>query len=156
MRVCLYWNENAGEGTTFDEIRRFIEKAGHRISRVVEHGEQLGQACRESHDCVAAAGGDGTVARVGRVLAYGQMPLAIVPLGTANNIAASLGIVADPERTINAWKGQHVVRIDVGAVEDAQGRCLFLEGVVLDSCRRASRPPTRRCPGKAIIIRLPL
>ena len=129
MRVCLYWNENAGEGTTFDEIRRFIEKAGHRISRVVEHGEELGQVCREPHDCVAAAGGDGTVARAGRALAFGHMPLAIVPLGTANNIAASLGIDADPERAINAWKGQHVVRVDVGAVEDALGRCLFLEGV---------------------------
>lgn len=57
------------------------------------------------------------------------MPLAIVPLGTANNIANSLGINADPQLAIEAWHTQRVVRIDVGAVEDARGRCLFLEGV---------------------------
>lgn len=129
MRVCLYWNEKAGEGTTFDEISRLIEKAGHRISRVVEHGEDLAQACRESHDCMVAAGGDGTVARAGRALAHGRMPLAMLPLGTANNIATSLGIDADPERAIAAWTSQTVVQVDVGAVEDAHGRCLFLEGV---------------------------
>jgi diacylglycerol kinase family enzyme len=129
VRICLYWNQSAGEGTTFDGIGRLIEKAGHRISRVVEHGEDLSGACRESYDCLVAAGGDGTVARAGRALAHGRMPLAILPLGTANNIATSLGIDADPARAIEAWTSQRVVRVDVGAVEDAHGRCLFLEGV---------------------------
>ena len=129
MNVCLYGNEQAGEGTSLDEIKRLIEKAGHRIDRIVSHGEDLRQACHESHDCLVAAGGDGTVARAGRALAHGRMPLAVVPLGTANNIAASLGINPDPGRAIAAWKGQHVVRVDVGVVEDAHGRCLFIEGV---------------------------
>ena len=129
MQVCLYWNENAGEGTSFDEISRLIERAGHRISRVVEDDEDLAKACCEPHDCLVAAGGDGTVARAGRALAHGRMPLAMLSLGTANNIATSLGIDADPERAIQAWTSQRVVRVDVGAVEDAHGRCLFLEGV---------------------------
>ncbi len=129
MRVCLYWNEQAGEGISLDELSRLIEKAGHTIARVVEHGEELAQACLEPHDCLVAAGGDGTVALAGRALAHGRMPLAIVPLGTANNIAASLGINPDPERAIDAWKEQQVVRVDVGVVEDAKGRCLFIEGV---------------------------
>jgi diacylglycerol kinase family enzyme len=106
-----------------------IEKAGHHINQVVEHGEELGHACRQPHDCLVAAGGDGTVARAGRALAHGALPLAIVPLGTANNIAASLGIKPDPERAIAAWQAQQVVRMDVGVVEDAHGRCLFIEGV---------------------------
>jgi diacylglycerol kinase family enzyme len=106
-----------------------IEKAGHQIGHVIEPGEELGTACRRPHDCLVAAGGDGTIARAGRALAHGHMPLAIVPLGTANNIAASLGINPDPERAIDAWKAQKVVRVDVGVVEDSTGRCLFLEGV---------------------------
>jgi diacylglycerol kinase family enzyme len=129
VRVCLYWNETAGEGTTREEVTRLIEAAGHRIGRVIEHGEDLGRACQESHDCLVAAGGDGTVARAGRALAHGRMPMAILPLGTANNIAASLGIDPDPERAIAAWSSQHVVHVDVGAIEDAKGRCLFIEGV---------------------------
>ena len=129
VRVCLYWNEQAGEGISLGELCRLIEKAGHHIDRVVEHGDELGQACREPHDCFVAAGGDGTVARAGRALAHGRTPLAIVPLGTANNIASSLGINPDPRRAIDGWNVQRVVRVDVGAVEDANGRCLFLEGV---------------------------
>jgi diacylglycerol kinase family enzyme len=129
VRVCLYWNEQAGEGTSLDELCRMIEKAGHQIGHVIEHGEEIGQACRKPHDCLVAAGGDGTIARAGRALAHGEMPLAIIPMGTANNIATSLGINPDPERAINAWKDQRVVCVDVGVVEDAQGRCLFLEGV---------------------------
>lgn len=129
VRVCLYWNEQAGGGISLDELCRMIEKAGHHIGHVIEHGEEFGQACREPHDCLVAAGGDGTVARAARALAHGGLPLAIVPLGTANNIAASLGINPDPERAIDAWKAQMVVRIDVGSVNDAHGRCLFIESV---------------------------
>jgi diacylglycerol kinase family enzyme len=129
VRVCLYWNEQAGEGVSLDELCRMIENAGHHIDHVIDNGEELEKARREPHDCLVAAGGDGTVARVGRALAHGAMPLAIVPLGTANNIAASLGINPDPERAIDAWKAQRVVRVDVGSVEDAHGRCLFIEGV---------------------------
>lgn len=129
VRVCLYWNEQAGEGISLDELCRMIEKAGHQVGRVVEHGEELGQACGEPHDCLVAAGGDGTIARAGRALAHGRLPLAIIPLGTANNIAASLGINPDAERAINAWKKQKVVHVDVGVVEGSKGRRRFIEGV---------------------------
>ena len=80
-------------------------------------------------ECVVVAGGDGTVARAGRVLAGGPVPMAILPLGTANNIARSLGdIHGDVEQLAARWRGQ-VVKIDVGVVE-AHGRAhRFLESV---------------------------
>lgn len=128
MRICLYWNEQAGGGFSHDEIASWITRAGHEITTTIDAHDRL-RALDGSIDCVVAAGGDGTVARVGRALARGRMPLAILALGTANNIATSLGIDEDPRRAIDAWQAQKVVHMDVGVVHDAAGECLFLEGV---------------------------
>ena len=129
MRICLYVNETAGREPSVDELTRAIERAGHAIARVARNERELRQAVRDPIDCVVAAGGDGTVARAGRILARGNLPLAILPLGTANNIAASLGAERDVEEAINAWQRQRIVHVDAGIVEDAHGHCLFLEGV---------------------------
>lgn len=129
MRICLYVNETAGQGPSVDELTRAIERAGHTVARVAEDERALRQAVRERVDCLVAAGGDGTVALAGRVLARGNLPLAILPLGTANNIAASVGAERDVEEAIASWRQQRIVRIDAGVIEDAHGHCLFFEGV---------------------------
>jgi diacylglycerol kinase family enzyme len=129
MRVCLYYNETAGEGTGAEEISRLITKAGHQVARIVRRGEPLAGNLKDGVDAVVAAGGDGTVASAGRVLAGGKMPLAILPLGTANNIATALGINEQPDAAVAAWTRQRIVQIDVGVVEDRRGHCYFIEGV---------------------------
>ncbi len=129
VRVCLYLNESAGEGNSEREITGLIERAGHTVARVVSSRKALRAAGPETFDCVAVAGGDGTVAKVGRMLVRGQVPMAILALGTANNIATSLGVDEDLGRAIDAWSLQKIVRIDVGVVHDAAGHCVFLEGV---------------------------
>src|SRR5688572_7554738 len=96
MRICLYANPEAGEGLSLEEITRLIKRSGHTISQVIHHKDDLPHTL-ESVDCVVAAGGDGTVARVARALAGDQIPLAILPVGTANNIAGSLSIEGDLE-----------------------------------------------------------
>ena len=47
-------------------------------------------------DAVIVAGGDGTVGKVAKRLAGTDVPLVVLPTGTANNIARSLGIGVDP------------------------------------------------------------
>jgi diacylglycerol kinase family enzyme len=80
-------------------------------------------------DCVVAAGGDGTVARAGRALAGGDIPLAILPLGTANNIASSLHIEGAPQELIAKWSDQRIVTIDIGVMRSRKGESYFLESV---------------------------
>lgn len=128
MRLCLYWNATAGGAISLDEISALLVAAGHKLECVVERPAELPEVFDAQIDCVVAAGGDGTVARAGRALAGGDIPLAILPLGTANNIASSLGISGSPEQVIAAWRHQRIVRIDVGLIQHG-GEARFLESV---------------------------
>ena len=128
MRVCLYGNENAGEGVSLEEIARLIRRFGHTITQVIHHRAELPRTL-DTVDCVAAAGGDGTVARVARALAGGPIPMAVLPVGTANNIAASLEIDGTLESLIAQWSRQRVVPVDVGVVRQAGSDSHFLEAV---------------------------
>lgn len=129
MRICLYWNPTAGNRVPLDDIKTAITDAGHEVAQVLEDEEDPATAFQMGVEAVAAAGGDGTVARVARALAGSNLPVVILPLGTANNIATSLGITGDPLATVGEWASQKVVRIDVGVVTDEHGERLFGEGV---------------------------
>jgi undecaprenyl-diphosphatase len=69
---------------------------------------------------VVAAGGDGTVRACAQALAGTQVPLAIVPLGTANLAARALGIPSRIGRSLAAAFGGHERRIDL-AIAGATG-----------------------------------
>ena len=141
MRICLFWNESAGGGLSLDELTSQITSAGHEVARVVERGDDLDAHVRDGFDCVAAAGGDGTIASAGRTLAGGDVPLAVLPLGTANNIATSLGIEGRTADLIARWSLDRVARIDVGVVSWSGRDRHFLEsvgvGLVTDTIERA-------------------
>ena len=59
----------------------------------------------EALDLVAVAGGDGTVGEVAEALLGTDVPIAILPTGTANVVAREYGIgrtVAEAERTLTS------------------------------------------------------
>jgi len=72
---------------------------------------------------VVAAGGDGTVRACADALAGTQVPLAIVPLGTANLAARALGVPHGARGALAAAFGTHERRIDLAAamLDDAAG-----------------------------------
>jgi len=129
MRLSLYWNPSAGDRIPLDEITRAITRAGHVVAGILQSDADAADALRGHVDALVAAGGDGTVARAARSIFGAALPIAILPLGTANNIATSLGINDDPFAAIAEWGRQSVVRIDVGIVTDDVGDRLFIEGV---------------------------
>ena len=66
---------------------------------------------------VFAAGGDGTVRACAEALAGTGVPLAIVPLGTANLTARALGVPAKADRAVEAGFDGRDRRIDLARVE---------------------------------------
>ena len=79
-------------------------------------------------DLFAVAGGDGTVNRVFKELAGSSTPVTVIPLGTANNIAGTLGLAgASAEELIAAWPDFVPRLFDVGEASAEWGTRQFVE-----------------------------
>jgi diacylglycerol kinase (ATP) len=59
--------------------------------------DRAAEAVREGATLIVVAGGDGTVREVASALVGTEVPLAIVPLGTFNNLALSLNLPCNPQ-----------------------------------------------------------
>lgn len=130
MRICLLYSEKAGGGESQGAMLRLaLEAAGHEVVHLVEKDTELARALEDKIDLVVAAGGDGTVARAATALASQPVPLGVLPLGTANNIARSLGIEGSIDAIIQSWKISEPVGMDLGVLRVAETTCRFIEGV---------------------------
>lgn len=69
-------------------------------------------------DCVIVGGGDGTLNCSARALVETGLPLGILPLGTANDLARTLGIAPDPVAAAGVIVAGAERRIDLGEVND--------------------------------------
>jgi diacylglycerol kinase family enzyme len=107
------------------------------------------RAVADGAGLVFAAGGDGTVRACAQALAGTGVPLAIVPLGTANLTARALGIPARAGRAIEAgFRGQDR-RIDLATADVGGGPGIMfaaMAGIGLDAAvvGAASAPGKRR------------
>jgi diacylglycerol kinase family enzyme len=107
-----------------------LTRHGHQVVAVVDDKRQaeqrlLAQPC----DLVVAAGGDGTVGLAARAVAHRGVPMAILPLGTANNIALTLGIEGSIDELIGGWRAGRSRPIDVGQADGSWGNRVFVESV---------------------------
>ncbi len=67
-------------------------------------------------DRVVVAGGDGTINHAVQVMVDVGLPLAIIPAGTANNLARTVGVPLDLEAAIAAAASSHRRPVDLGRV----------------------------------------
>ena len=77
---------------------------------------------RDAFDLVIVGGGDGTLNCVAPAIMETGLPLGILPLGTANDLARTLGIDPDPVAAARIIAAGHMRRIDLGEVN---GRFFF-------------------------------
>ena len=87
------------------------------------------RAVRADAELIVAAGGDGTVAAVAREMPGRELALAVLPLGTANNIALSLGCDGPLDALIEHWTQARVIHADLGVARGPWGERRFVEGV---------------------------
>jgi diacylglycerol kinase (ATP) len=103
-RATLIHNEKAGDRRHCRAaLVELLERAGYSVGYAAAKRDDLAEALAHPADLVVAAGGDGTVARLVRETPADGPPIAILPLGTANNIATSLGIAGKIEDLVAAW-----------------------------------------------------
>ncbi|MBB4285716.1 diacylglycerol/lipid kinase family protein [Roseospira goensis] len=120
---------------------------GLRATARLADGEAMAGVARQvvadGAAALVVAGGDGTLAAVATALcdpkAPAQVPMAAVPLGTANLLARDLRMPDDPEAAAAALADGVVGRIDVGRVN---GR-VFLNSVILGLFANVARQRER-------------
>ncbi|WP_031527103.1 diacylglycerol/lipid kinase family protein [Dyadobacter crusticola] len=86
----------------------------------------------EHSDFLIIAGGDGTVRRIAKILLKRTLldkhyPIALLPHGTANNVACALGINGKAKDIIRKWHHYHLKPFDIGRVIGLDGDRFFLE-----------------------------
>jgi diacylglycerol kinase (ATP) len=137
MRTLLLHNPAAGAShPSADELLRLLKSAGFRPKyRSVK--DDYKRTLRKGWDLVIVAGGDGTVARAARRLRKRNIPLAILPLGTANNIARALGISGDLQEIISNLHSARPKRLDIGVARGPWGKRRFLEAVGFGALAKA-------------------
>jgi diacylglycerol kinase (ATP) len=99
---------------------------------------------RNDVDIVIVGGGDGTLNAVLQGLVGTGLPLGLLPLGTANDLARTLGIPNDLEAACDVIAQGHVHRIDIGQVN---GVYFFNEasiGLSVTLCRQLTQEAKAR------------
>lgn len=143
-RVLVILNPSSGKGeagAADPSIASALEELG---AAVVELRPTQGPddarawgaaAAAEGFDLLVAAGGDGTVAAVAAgVLDAGQrLPIAILPMGTANGMARVLGIPIQTEEAIKVLGEGRVVEVDAIRVHSHDVVSLVFCGAGLDA-----------------------
>ena len=133
MRVTLIHNPGAGrQENDAAALLKLLRRAGHKPRYQSSKEKGWDRVLDKRADLVVVAGGDGTVASVTRRMVRRGVPVAILPAGTANNVANSLGLLKKPfEELVQGWRDARRVRLDLGIVSGPWGERRFIEGVGL-------------------------
>lgn len=145
MRVLLLHNPKAGAtDISADDLQEAFRDAGWEVEYMSSDGPEftrrLASDLRDDFELVAAAGGDGTLARVICGIAAPAPPLALLPLGTANNIASALGIAGEPRDLIAGLADADSVPLDIAIAEGSWGARRFCESIGFGLIARGLAP----------------
>jgi diacylglycerol kinase family enzyme len=130
-KIQLIHNPTAGaEEHEAEHLLEMLKAAGYRCNYSSSKKKILKKVATDVR-YIAVAGGDGTVrkailAMLDRKLRY-KRPVAILPLGTANNIASSLKIEENLRLNAEAWKKERFQKLDIGVAKTRKEEEHFIE-----------------------------
>ncbi|MBD2358546.1 lipid kinase [Tolypothrix sp. FACHB-123] len=148
-RALLLVNRHARQGQKrLPEAIQCLEKAGfdlieestenpHHISEIILH--HLNQV-----DLVIVGGGDGTLNAAADALMKTQLPLGILPLGTANDLARTLGIPNSLTAACKIIANGQQQRIDLGWVNGKHFFNVASMGLSVKITQRLTKEVKRR------------
>jgi diacylglycerol kinase (ATP) len=128
--LALIHNEAAGNGShDRDWLVSLLSRAGYAVDYHRSKSPAIAAALNSTAELIAVAGGDGTVAKVTAQARSDGPPIAILPLGTANNLARALGLGLDIEALVTGWRCGTVRPFYPIDSEGPWGRRRLIEGL---------------------------
>lgn len=128
--VQLIHNPQAGEGETVEEdLIKLLQEAGYNCSYASTKEKGWEKLSSKDIDMLVVAGGDGTIRKAALALLEKRLPIGLIPMGTANNIAKTLGIGGTPEEVVAQWANGSIKPFDMGRIYNLDEEKFFLEGL---------------------------
>lgn len=125
-RAALIVNAHSRQG------RRFYEAASSRLAdagftllgsypvdRPAQLEETVAAAIDLAPDLLIAGGGDGTIGAAARLLAHQDIAFGVLPLGTTNNFARTIGVPLGLEAAVATLTEGKVIDVDLGLADEA-------------------------------------
>ncbi|MDQ2798004.1 MAG: sphingosine kinase, partial [Actinomycetota bacterium] len=129
-RIALIVNPASGVGRAARIASAVADRLGAAATVEVHQGSSPAESTRlisavaDACDAVVVLGGDGIVHLAAQSLALGDTPLGVIPAGTGNDVADSLGLPADPlaaaDAVLTALDADSVRRIDLGRTDEGR------------------------------------
>jgi YegS/Rv2252/BmrU family lipid kinase len=130
-RVALIYNPASGQSLSrrrleMEQAVDLLREAGLEAETIEtlapgSAGSLAAEAVRRGFDTIIACGGDGTVHEVLQSVVGTDVALGVVPLGTANALAADLGLNTSPMKAIRKLLAAQTVRVPVGRISYRNG-----------------------------------
>jgi YegS/Rv2252/BmrU family lipid kinase len=122
-KIALIVNGKSHKGRQlYREAKKKIQAAGINLalSFCVKNPDRLHETVRnslaEGVDMIIVGGGDGTISSVVDFGANKDIVFAILPVGTANSFALSLGLPIDLDQAIEVIRQAKITQVDMGKI----------------------------------------
>jgi diacylglycerol kinase (ATP) len=132
-------------GSAFDVVVFETGYHGHAI-------ELTNSILEKDFDLLVAAGGDGTLSQIVNGIAtadlFSKIPVTLLPLGSGNDFAKTLGVSSDPRRFVEIVRANRIRQVNIGQIDytrfnGAAGRSFFINvadvGMGPEVVRRAGK-----------------
>jgi len=126
MKYKIIVNPAAGKGrsiTLMEQVESMLWERGVKIEFVLTKAPGdatilANEATKEDWQVIVSLGGDGTASEVIGGLVGSNSALGIIPCGTGNDFARSLGVPLDIEQAVNTLLDGKKRKIDIGWERD--------------------------------------
>ena len=138
MRATLFHQPEAGETPwPANRLISAMARAGIEAAYCSTTDEGWRTCLAAATGIVVAAGGDGTVGRVATALPNRDVRMGILPLGSANNVARSLGVFGEVEALVAGFAAAGETNLTIGTAHGRWGSRRFIEAVGIGAVARA-------------------
>lgn len=128
ISVAFLHNPEAGfEQYPKEKLIIALQRKGFEVTYIDIKKDNFEESLRKPYDLLVVAGGDGTIVKVCREVVGKNIPVGILPQGTANNIAMSLGKCGEPEGIIAGWDLSRRKLFIPCIINGPEGENFFLE-----------------------------